>query len=200
MKNKIFLKISDLFKSFFKGKDKPTDPNLNDLVNALKNYDPKKAHKAYDQYVMNAVLDHSVLRAITQRDLNDFLSVVAKVPNDKKSRFLFYKKSFDMAVNADNEEIFKHILDNNHLTLNDVNPDIFLHTLSDKSAYKIASVVLYDLNFTVTKKMKKMLTCDSDGKKHTQMLALIEKRDLYFELGENLEDHQPKAKSKINKI
>jgi hypothetical protein len=199
MKNNIFLKISDFFKKF-KIKDKPTDPNLNDLVNALKNYDPKKAHKAYDQYVMNAVLDHSVLRAITQRDLNDFLSVVAKVPNDKKSRFLFYKKSFDMAVSQDNEEVFKHILDNNHLTLNDVNQNTLLQTLSNKSAYKIASLVLYDLNFEVTEKMKKMLTCDSDGKKHTQMLALIEKRDLYFELGENLNDNQPKEKSRINKI
>jgi hypothetical protein len=199
MKNK----ISDFFKNFFKRfktNDKPTDPNLNDLVNALKNYDPKKAHKAYDQYVMNAVLDHSVLRAITQRDLNDFLSVVAKVPNDKKSRFLFYKKSFDMAVSQDNEEIFKHILDNNHLTLNDVNPNTLLHTLSNKNAYKIALLILYDLNFEVTEKMKKMLTCDNDGKQHTKMLALIEKRDLYFELGENLNSNQPKEKSRINKI
>jgi hypothetical protein len=48
--------------------------------------------------------------------------------------------------------------------------------------------------------MKKMLTCDGDGKTHTQMLALIEKRELYFELGENLNSNQPKAKSKINKI
>jgi hypothetical protein len=105
-----------------------------------------------------------------------------------------------MAVSQDNEEVFKHILDNNHLTLNDVNQNTLLQTLSNKSAYKIASLVLYDLNFEVTEKMKKMLTCDSDGKKHTQMLALIEKRDLYFELGENLNDNQPKEKSRINKI
>jgi hypothetical protein len=84
MKNNIFLKISDFFKKF-KIKDKPTDPNLNDLVNALKNYDPKKAHKAYDQYVMNAVLDHSVLRAIAQRDL--------KLLMIKKVDFYFIKKA-----------------------------------------------------------------------------------------------------------
>jgi predicted RNA-binding protein associated with RNAse of E/G family len=196
MKNK----ITNFFKNLFKIKDKPTRSDLGDMLHALQNNDADKANKAYDQYVMNATLNYSAVKAISQGDLNDFLLVVAKVPNDKQSRFLFYKKSFDIVVSEDNEEIFKHILDNNHLTLNDVNPDTLLHTLSNKNAYKIASIVLYDLNFTVTEKMKKMLTCDGDGKTHTQMLALIEKRELYFDLGENLNSNQPKAKSKINKI
>jgi predicted RNA-binding protein associated with RNAse of E/G family len=196
MKNKII----HFFKNLFKIKDKSTRSDLGDMLHALQNNDADKANKAYDQYVINATLNYSAVKAISQGDLNYFLSLHEKVPNDKKSRFLFYKKSFDIAVSQDNEEIFKHILDNNHLTLNDINPDTLLHTLSTKNAYEIASVVLYGLNFTVTEKMKKMLTCDSDGKTHTQMLALIEKRDLYLELGENLKDNQPKEKFKINKI
>lgn len=196
----IFSKISESFKSLFKGKDKSADSDLDNMIHALKNDDPERAIKAYDQHVMNTALANSASRAISQGDLNDFLSVAAKVSNDKKSRFLFYKRSFDVALSRDNEEIFKHILDNNHLTLNDINPDTLLHTLSEKNAYKIASIVLYDLNFQVTEKMKKILTCDNDGKNHTQMLALIEKRDLFLELGKNLSDNKPKEKSRINKI
>lgn len=199
MKKNIFLKISDLFNSLsnrFKTNDKSPDSYLDDFVNALQNDEPEKAHKAYDQHIMNADLDYSVFRATNLGNLNEFLAVAAEVSNDKKTKWLFYKKSFDVVVSKENEELFRYLFKNNHIP----NPDTLLHTLSNKNAYKIALVVLYDLNFKVTEKMKKLLTCDNDGKTHTKMLALIEKRDLYLELGKNINNNQPNSKAKINKV
>jgi hypothetical protein len=195
MKNNIFLKISESFKSFFKIKDKSNNSYLDDLVNALENSDGDKLNKAYERHIKETELDYLALK-FNQVAPNEFLSEIEKVPTDKKSRLYFYKRSFDMAVNLENEEVFKYLFNNNHIT----NSDTLLHTISDKNAYKIASILLYDLNFTVTEKMKRILTYDKDGKTHTKMLALIEKRDLFLELGENLNSDQPKEKSRINKI
>ena len=196
-----FLNIFKLFKNFakrFKTNIDPTEKNLKDLLTAIENNNSDKAHQAYADYLDNSRINSIIPTIIGNGNLNLFLNLAETIPKDKQNQFSFYQKSFTSSVYHDNDKVFKHIFENKHLTLDDINRDNLLNFLSEKNAYKIASYLLYDLKFEINEKIMKNLFFDEKGKKHFQMLEFIEKRDLYFELGEKLENILPKEKT--NKI
>lgn len=222
MKTNYFLKLSDPFKSafylirtFLKREAQQTR-DFHELCMCLitgnlqkfdeffnKKYDPMSFILLVSPAVANGKLDtflkleekaikfnkiHKYYREHKKSDLNS--------PNFKL-RYItdgdFYGTALTSTMSSDNKGVLEYLIRNKLINKNEISFEHFIEASTNNSK-EVLQYLLYDLKISVNRKLKEKL------KDHPEIINLIEKRDLLFQLGTDLNSTEITSKIKPNKL
>ena len=111
----------------------------------------------------------------------------------------FYGEALYKTMSTNNKEVLEYLIDNKHISSLDIT-DLHIFRASCSNSDKVLQYILYDLKYQISDSLMKKLKCDDEGITHTEIIELIEKRDLLFELDKDLNEKDVANKPKLNKI
>jgi len=142
-------------------------------------------------------------KAIELKKIHKYYRQIFRSPSDMKIKYLldgdFYGTALTSTMSYDNKDVLEYLVVNKHINLFEIGSEHILEA-SNRGSITVLNYLLYDLKFKPTNSLMEMLRCDKDGVNHTDTLALIEKRDLLFQLGHELNKVSTTNKSKPKKI
>lgn len=111
----------------------------------------------------------------------------------------FYGIAIKTTMTYNNKAVLKHLINNKIINIFEISHEHILEASSHNSI-EVLQYIFYDLKYPTSHSLMHSLTFGEEGKKHTNTVELIEKRDLFFQLDTELNKEKAGTKPKPNKI